>query len=482
MLPCAVLLAGCDPATAPGARPGLTINIAGPATDTVDAPARLVTLTVRDSAGAPVAAARLSFFTTDSSLGGVFVVGPTTEHPGGSAPAFTGADGTAAVHLSHSFHAGSAWLRVIAERGALVHAESVLVTTLPGRPATLAMPEDTTMYQGQVARWRVSIADRYHNPIAPGGRFRLEAATPGIVVSSDSVQAITGPSRQLVRARLGTMRDSSWLSIVPRGLLAAKIDRLGTPDAHFVWATMQLDGSSYRPLMLNSAREAFEIDEVSWLTDTELLADRTGRMHRLGIDGALSPLFPTRPGFYYNRPQVSADRSTVFFHRIQILDPAAIAYRASFSGDGTDTARISPAAAMSGLQDIYPSPSPDGMAVAVASNRGLSFPNYDVSIIDLATGTIRRLGVRGSAARWSPAGDWIAFGWDGRLFIIRPDGSGAREIGSQDPGFEPLVSWSSDGRWLIGARRDGLLELIEPLTGLRLPLGFTRGMRRPALR
>jgi Tol biopolymer transport system component len=56
---------------------------------------------------------------------------------------------------------------------------------------------------------------------------------------------------------------------------------------------------------------------------------------------------------------------------------------------------------------------------------------------------------------WSPDGKWIAFsaatpaGDDG-VYVIRPDGSGLRLVGTA-PGGYYTPSWSPDGRWLVAA-------------------------------
>ena len=56
---------------------------------------------------------------------------------------------------------------------------------------------------------------------------------------------------------------------------------------------------------------------------------------------------------------------------------------------------------------------------------------------------------------WSPRGDWIAFvdainhdgiHGSGTIHVVRPDGSGARDVGSTL--FPSGISWSPDGRWL----------------------------------
>jgi Tol biopolymer transport system component len=131
--------------------------------------------------------------------------------------------------------------------------------------------------------------------------------------------------------------------------------------------------------------------------------------------------------------------------------------------------------------DVYPSPSPDGRYVAWATDRetGDVF-NLRLQVLDVETGAIRSLGVAGTGPRWSPIGEWIAFGRDAYLYVVRPDGTGLRQVSSY--GYEPWVSWSPDGRWLVAERYGPVIDVIEVETGLTLPLGFTGYLATPAWR
>jgi Anaphase-promoting complex subunit 4 WD40 domain len=54
----------------------------------------------------------------------------------------------------------------------------------------------------------------------------------------------------------------------------------------------------------------------------------------------------------------------------------------------------------------------------------------------------------GGEISWSPKNDLIAFGTqDGKLSVVRPDGSGLRQL--QTPGFAYGPEWSPDGTWLL---------------------------------
>jgi len=65
----------------------------------------------------------------------------------------------------------------------------------------------------------------------------------------------------------------------------------------------------------------------------------------------------------------------------------------------------------------------------------------------------------GGEIAWSPTDDQIAFGTqDGKLSIIRADGTGLRTIDLPIPGFVYGPAWSPDGKWL-------LVSLIAQATG-----------------
>jgi Tol biopolymer transport system component len=56
----------------------------------------------------------------------------------------------------------------------------------------------------------------------------------------------------------------------------------------------------------------------------------------------------------------------------------------------------------------------------------------------------------GGEIAWSPTDDVIAFGTqDGRLSVIRADGTGLRTIDLPTPGFVYGPTWSPDGKWLL---------------------------------
>lgn len=88
----------------------------------------------------------------------------------------------------------------------------------------------------------------------------------------------------------------------------------------------------------------------------------------------------------------------------------------------------------------------------------------DLHVLNLATGTSRRLTFRGgSQPAWSTR-NRIAFVRDGRLHLLRPDGTGLRKLTLRG-GSEP--DWSPDGRRLVFVRRGSLHVMRIGLRGAR---------------
>ena len=125
----------------------------------------------------------------------------------------------------------------------------------------------------------------------------------------------------------------------------------------------------------------------------------------------------------------------------------------------------------------YLSVSPGGDQVAAVEGGGRETWTHDkhLIVVNPSTGTRRRLTPTGEIAlspAWSPDGRWLAFGqqpdpgdvgysdsiWDvtgqRRLWIIRPDGTGLRQV-TFDPAYrDELPHWSSDGRNIVFVRID----------------------------
>jgi hypothetical protein len=167
-------------------------------------------------------------------------------------------------------------------------------------------------------------------------------------------------------------------------------------------------------------------------------------------------------------PQAARDGSRIFFGGLVpgYSTSGVSVWRIKPNGDSLT--RVSPPN-IDGVSDTYPSPSPDGTTVAVATTR---FGGFSLALIDVATSQLTNLGVAGIAPRWAPAGDSIAYlgGPSGsEIWLVNSSGSGARRVSPPGRGYQPGMDWSPDRKWII-ARGAGGLELISVATGAALPL------------
>jgi Tol biopolymer transport system component len=134
------------------------------------------------------------------------------------------------------------------------------------------------------------------------------------------------------------------------------------------------------------------------------------------------------------------------------------------NADGSDVRQLSQPLVPFGLEDAFPTWSPDGGRIAFSSFRHCTlsgrqpFPRggdcpYEIYVMDADGSGLTKLtdlqsvglGVYSSPA-WSPDGGTIAFGTKGALYAVNADGSGLRILTADsmlDPTSRP--AWSPDG-------------------------------------
>ena len=468
----ALAIAACSDSGTEPARgaPGLTVQLKGPASDTVTAPVTRMVATLDDSIGRPISGATVTFrvasgqrdYVSVSPAGGG-VVGMT------SVTATTDGSGHASADVVWMYTAGPAQIVVEVPSGARLLADTLTVTTTPGAPAALALsPRDTTLYQGGTANVVALVVDRFGNPRLE--HPTLSAGTNGVTVTGATVTATATPSRQVVRAQYNAFHDSLFVSIVPHGVIAMR------GPGTFAFTTMELDGSSRTPVVLQN-QTPFTVPEswTEWTPDGSGLLyyinDNVNRdvMMRTTLDGAATQVIASSPMRSDVWPQASLDGSWIYFSSLGGTSESYV-FRAHLDGSGVE--RLSLAGAPN-TNDIFPSPSPDNSKVVYATTRGGgSMDNPHLEALDIASGVVTNLGA-GTMPRWSPDGQWIAFIRVGAVMVIHPDGTGELQLSAAGRSYAGEMSWSPDSKWLIAQNTLGILELLEVSTGLRLPLPYS---------
>jgi hypothetical protein len=105
-----------------------------------------------------------------------------------------------------------------------------------------------------------------------------------------------------------------------------------------------------------------------------------------------------------------------------------------------------------------------------------------LAALEPTTGAITDLRVYGESARWSPDMTQIAYVSNMRLYIAPADGGPSREVHPEElTGYEPGLSWSPDGHFLL-ARAIGGLHLINVKGATATPLTFGSAFYEPAWR
>jgi TolB protein len=252
-----------------------------------------------------------------------------------------------------------------------------------------------------------------------------------------------------------------------------------------IW-TGNADGSDQRRL---THRKGPEFDP-SWSPDGSKITYRDSRrgindndeIYVMDADGSHQRNLTHSPDNEWS-PAWSPDGSLIAYYsgQLYVMRP-----------DGTH------ARGLTNVEGEYPAWSPDGKQIAFMSaqpNARGSNPNYDVAVVNRDGSGLHRLTYwpeEDGWPAWSPDGKWIAFnskhgaeGVDFPLWVMKADGSEKRLIvGSRSAGF-PV--WSPDGKTIMvsgSASRprggDRLLVVRPDGSGLReLPLaGWLPDWRR----
>lgn len=360
--------------------------------------------------------------------------------------------------------------------------DSLRLVALPGRAASVQMPRDTAVFQGNTLALRAEVTDKCGHALPEVAT--LEPLSGGMTVDGTILTATAGPSRQLVRASAGTAVDSTYVSIVPQGEISVKLHHLGShfPNTNWTWARLSLDGSTFAPLV--TAFSGLESDlTAEWLPGGNAVTFRNGdAITRMDLSGTFDTIVaPLGPGLRMHCPMPSADGTGLYVHVSDLSGMLRTQlWRVALSSADSNVA-LTPMT--TGRADLCPSPSPDGGAVVYSSIDGaVSGPTaYGLRYVNTQTLASEGTGMTTRVApRWSPDGTMIAATGGGTLYIVSQPDRTRRDLATDS--YAEFLSWSPDSKWIIVERDGPVLELVNAETGLRLPLGFTGYMRYPSWR
>jgi Tol biopolymer transport system component len=488
----AALFAGCLDGTGPeGLGPGLHV-IEGPVADSAFATVPDLVVEVRGQDGSPVKGAAVEF-RSPAEGGQPFVY----LHRQGKFASLqsvdtTDARGRASTPVTLGNVAGTARMLVTVQ--AAGYQDTVPFTVQPGAlDSIVILPADTAVYAGASFQLRATGVDRWGNPRTDGAvNLTPSAATQNVISVQGTTVRGTIVGRGVITGTFGGVTAFAYVSVVPQGTLVARSLRPTSLPPREDFVVMNLDGSGAKNIFLDGAPENLGGNNIEmgpeWTPSGTEIAFHDGyprlKLWAVDLEGHVRSLFPTGPTtMETGGPRYSRDGAWVYFNAGDGSRYVNQVWRVR--ADGTAPERLTPDTPAFYAHDIDPSPSPDGTKIVYGTDRergsGIS-PPYRLVVMDLATRQVRGLGVIGSAPRWSPAGDLIAYERDRRLWVVRADGTGERAITPPNSYYEKGVSWSPDGQWIAATGFGPFIHLVHVESGLVLPLAFTGYLRDPAWR
>jgi hypothetical protein len=444
--------------TAPTGRSALILT-GDQAVDTVEARlTRALAVEIRGDDGRPLAGTAVRFEALPS---------PDTARPSATAitmapasgasaystllPSATGPDGRASVLLRLGHVAGLVGIRVSHPESGLV--DTAFYTVRPGNPVRIDIKvRDTAISIGRHFEPGASTTDRFANRRSDA--LTLTTSTPTCAVDVDGRINALAVGRCAVAVRGASLLDTVRASVIPQAtvLIARSVVSGSVVTGHLI--SVGLDGSNPQAL---APLSSYSSQSTATPDGSLIIYTTAGRLTRLGSGGASTRMIASSPFTQEASPRLTRDAAWVYFTGVN--GSAARAYR--IRPDGTQLQPLAPTAA---IVQARPDPSPDGRHVVMHEDDR-------IVVLDVATGTISDLGVRGYAARWSPSGDRIAYvsRTDLRLRTIQPDGRGDRLVSPSVNAFLD-VDWTSDGAWLVAA---GMLVRVTDGMAVRLgAIGF----------
>ena len=456
-----LLLAGCSSSTSPhGKGAGITIVAGSGEVDTIGSTlTQALVVRVADSpTGGPNVHQVVQFSSippVGTGFGTAYVADLANGYPTTFVADSTNATGEASVQVVFGTQAGPARIAIAVPQDGFVDTASFIIEA--GHVAGITSgPADTTLYVGRQATLHALALDRAGNP-RPSDPVTYSVAY-GSITTSGPVVTATAFGQASVLATSGGFSDSTLISVVPTGTLAVTSDSGGL-------IMFNLDESGFRAITRVAATD------VKWASSgtsvvfvcpqpNQILAtcksDLNDNVTILDNSDTTADAWPffSRDGTWIYYSHIGEQGGT-----IDRMHP-----------DGTGNTTIHSATPG---DDYWPSPSPDGTAIAyVELNSG------HLRILTVATGAVADLGIVAHSPQWSPNSDLIAYlnsdGGSGNIAVAHSNGTGARLVGSNADLYDFDIDWSPDGQWIVGRNATTAhLDLINVTTNQVLPLPYT---------
>lgn len=478
---------GDSPTAPPRGTPGIEFPVGTNVTDTIGAaPVQAMRVRVIGADGRPAASVLVRVdppIAASEPWGSTYEVlvaplGATGFWP--AANDTTDADGIVHFQVRLGERAGAG--RLVVTAPALGMRDTARFTILPGAAAAVrSFPADTAVMIGNHATIRAGSYDRSGN-LRPDA-VAFQGSGTGAAFNGGTVTG-TAFGRAMVVASAGGRSDTSYVSVVPQGVIAAYSSPAHTGQAATLY-TFNLDGSEMTTVRQTVVGAGYFGEmPVAWLDATRLIYHdnnwnhtRQLYVHDLASGTNERFLAPHDQMEMENYPRLGQARDWVYFGGGTYW--ARGIYRAR--PDGSAIERVTPET-LNALESSV-APSPDGTELALVDNDG--YGSGTLRVMNLATRETRNLGIGATAAKWSPDGTAIAYLAEGggALHLIAPDGSDARRLSGT--GYTENVDWSPDGRYIVGTTGDGRIAVIEVATRRELILdypGLGRALRAPVWR
>jgi hypothetical protein len=357
-------------------------------------------------------------------------------------------------------------MTVAAKVGALNVVDTARYTVLPGAATKLDMtPDDTALYAQNGFNVRAVVRDRLDNvrndPIAfTAGPLAVSVTSAGRVTAGDI-------GRVFVAAKAGSLVDTTWVSIVPRGTVAGFFD-CGVGKLTGL-GVMELDGSGGRIIGTPNGVYDYPISP-SWSPDGRKIAYSTGsHVHVTDMSGADRRLTTLSTPSIEMIPRFSVDGNWIWYSAGDNW-PKVDLWRARADLSGTPQ-RVGPGVQPTSGYNLYwqPIAYPDGLVAFLDGG-------YEMLLYDSTTSSLPFIKTSVHGARYSVLRDQIAFvetTGSGTVNVMNRDGTGSRVISPKGRSYYEVTStdWSPDGQWILASADDS--ELINYSTGLVLPLRFS---------